>query len=898
MSQILDAVRAGRTSLLPLLVKRLTVPERRAMLAELTTLRREIRDWDWTQRRAHGSTGSALLVAGAGCHTGAAAAAAWIGARDLNDGLLVRGGTVLPHLLAVLGDREPAWLGDVAHRLAGRAATVEANYPLIRELITLADCPAPTTDGFVHAWADSMVSGGFPRSARRPLSVALREDPRVRELVPLLFQTAEPAATLSWYADPQAPDHWPSELTALAAEGIVERRVLVDGCVSRLLRGGRPGALKFYQVLLQRLDLTPAELREHTADWIAMTADAPSAPAGHAQQVLAGLSEAGELAAEPLAQMSAGALFRPEKKLVRAQLVLLGKALGRDPETRHVLLPAVAGAFGHADTAIQERALKLVAKHLRPGDDELRMELVFQADLLGPVHRKEAAALLGADTESGAAFGDEPPYEEILPPAPVRRRLPAEAQTLAETVEMVAALANSRNPTVAEFESTLDGLVRHAHHDRAALAAALRPALADRWWAKGDEQADAGRVQGIELVAAAVLGCVRAYDLRPERVPRSHGFHQDCVHAVLSTVVAARLTEAAYHTVTGPLPFLLATPTWDTGSLEPEELVERLAAYGRLGAGPAPADFAQALLRVRRDPAAAEAARALGTREGERLAAWLTTAGEPPEQLRRVREPDVSRRPRGWDQGWETIRRVVLETRERPVVQGEFPAAFHKLGRPYTGGGGRCYHWNPDGAAYAAVLPEDRETQAAWLLPEMTVCAALDGRGAGAWLSRLAELGGPAGPAVHLVVATALGARHPEDRLAAVDALLVLAARGELDTGLLGRDIAELVRLGTVKPNRLADAARTLAATGAYATTWAALSEALPALLADGAAIPRGAGELLAVAAECVERSGAGGPGPGGLAALASRTGSSQLVTQARRLRQALAAGEPEAVTA
>lgn len=137
-------------------------------------------------------------------------------------------------------------------------------------------------------------------------------------------------------------------------------------------------------------------------------------------------------------------------------------------------------------------------------------------------------------------------------------------------------------------------------------------------------------------------------------------------------------------------------------------------------------------------------------------------------------------------------------------------------------------------------------------------------------------------------MATALGARHAEDRLAAVDALLVLAARGELDTALLGRDLAELLALGTVKPNRLADAARTAAATGAYATTWAVLAGALPAVLADGPA--RGAGELLAVAADCVEHCGAAGPLPEGLAEAAARKGGSQLATQARRLRTALEA--------
>ncbi|MCY0957845.1 hypothetical protein [Streptomyces sp. H27-H5] len=122
-------------------------------------------------------------------------------------------------------------------------------------------------------------------------------------------------------------------------------------------------------------------------------------------------------------------------------------------------------------------------------------------------------------------------------------------------------------------------------------------------------------------------------------------------------------------------------------------------------------------------------------------------------------------------------------------------------------------------------------------------------------------------------MATGLGSRHAEDRPGAVDALLVLAGRGELDAPLIGRDLAELVGLGTVKANRLADSARTAAATGAYATTWTLLAGAIPALLARDAAPPPGTGELPAA------------PDPEGLAVQASRPGSSRLVAQPRRLR-------------
>ncbi|MFF9980973.1 DUF6493 family protein [Streptomyces erythrochromogenes] len=889
MNTLLDAVRTGRRDLVTALITPLTPGERRALLPELTALRREIRSWDWSRRWDAEPTLRALHLAGAACHTGPAAAASWIAARDLRDGRT----RDTAHLAALLAPRDPAWRADVAHRLAARTATVEDDYPLIRALLHGTEAPAPTTDGFVHAWAratttstgtNDTTTGRRPRPRSRPLRVALREDPYTAELVPRLFETATPAPSLTWYDDPRTAGRWPAELAHLATEGTVQRRTLLTGTVGRLLRGGRTGHLAFYTDLLDVLDLTTDERAEHTADWIALAADAPSPTAGRAQQTLTALFEAGRLPADRLAEMSAAVLFRPEKKLVRAQLVLLGKALRRDAEDRHALLPATAAAFGHPDTALQEKALKLVAAHLRPDDDALRADLALDAEQLGPALRRTAATLLGALADP-AAGPDTDGYEETLPAAPARRPLTTAGRSVAETVELVAALAKTNAPTAEETETALDLLVRHAHQDRTVLAAALLPALADRHWAHEDAgRADPAHLTAPELLAAAVLGRLHPADLSPRRPIDGRGFGQHCIHDALQRVTTARAREAALRILTDPLPFLLATPTWDCGTLEPHDLLTRLTAYARQGATPAPADFAQALLRVRRDPQAAAAADALATGEGRRLAAWLTADGEPAPHTRHVSDQDRGQRT-WWRAERPTLRRIVLEIPERPVIQKEFPAVFHPLGRPRTGTP-RCWHWRGQELAHLAVLPQDRETQAVWLLPDLTGCATEEGRGAGEVLSRLAELGGPAGPALHLAVATGLGARHAEDRLAAVDALLVLAARGELDTTLLGRDLAELLRLGTVKPNRLADAARTAAATGAYATTWAFLAGSLPAVLADSAG--RGAGELLAVAADCVEHCGPGGPLPEGLAPAAARKGTSQLATQARRLHTAL----------
>ncbi|MGW7139795.1 DUF7824 domain-containing protein [Streptomyces xanthophaeus] len=866
VQEVLAAVRTGRTARLPGLLRPLDRAQRTVLLAELKVLRAGLRSRGWANWQERDLVNPALVVAGAGCTTGAAAAASWIAARDL------RRWRPLPAavLLDVLSDREPRWLGDLAHRLAARAATAEQDYPLIRMLVGIAGCAMPAGDGCLEGWAASL------SVQHTSLVDALRQDPYTAELVPRLFETAEPVASFSWSGDASGRYHWPTALAAVAAEGLVDRAALLDGCTARLLRGGTAPHLKPYLAILQAMDLTAEEERERAADWIALAADAPAAVAGHAQQVLARLAAAGGLAARLLAEMSLTVLFRPEKKLVRAQLVLLGRELVRDPDAAPDLLPVLGEAFGHTDTDIQERALKLAAVHLVAAPD-VRAELAERAHLLSPLHRARAVEVLGPDA---APVDDDLPYREILPPPPAQVPLAPAPESVEETVELVAAVLNSRTASVEEFERALDGLVRHTRRDRAALAAALRPALAGRWWLDPEQSRYyTTELAGIEGVAAAVLDARPGEPPHPPQ-PALASWRSECHHPAFHVAAHARLAEAARHVTDRPLPFLLAFPTHTNGSLDPHTLVERLATYARLGENPGPADFAQALLRTRREPAAVAAAAALGTPEGDRLAAWLGEAGLPATVTRRT-APAVTRHYDTWPE------HLVLDTGERPAVLRGFPEPFRELGKARTAAG-RCWDGEGDGeSALVCALPQDRETLAAWSLPVVTACALREGRGGTAVLPLLAAAGGPAGPALHLALATGLGARHAEDRLRAVDALLTLAARGELDSVRLGSDIGEQLALGTVKSNRLADSLRTAAATGACTTTWSVLAATLPTLL-TGPADPRGAGELVEMAADCVERSGAAAPYPDGLAAVAARGGRSRLVTQAVRLGKAL----------
>ncbi|MFF7985697.1 DUF6493 family protein [Streptomyces sp. NPDC007901] len=881
MSEVLEAVRAGRTGLTELLLKRMTDAERRKLLPELQNLRKELRATPWTERNDR--VYPALQVAGAMCHSGAAAAATWIAGADMRWRQ-----TPAETLLKALADRDTGWLADVARRLAARPVSADVSFELMAGLVRTSGCEVPVTDAYVVGWVRHIGHSW----GRVPLVDRLRAEPDLAPLVAGLFELTDLSNVRWLFGNGQGS--WQSCLAELTQAGTLDRKAVVDACVARLLRGGGPTDHRVFLPLLVQLALTRDEERERVADWSALARDAASPVAAHAQSVLAALALDDELTARQLAEASEGLLFRAEKKLVRAQLVLLGKVLTRDASAAPELLPAVAQAFGHEDTQVQERALKLVERHAKRLTDgsAAQVEIAGAAEQLSPALRVRAAAALGIAPASAPQA-----YAEVLPPAPEPFRLASAPDSVVELAEEVSALLAS-DGDVAAFERALDGLARHAHRDQDALREALEPVAATRWW-KQPESRDRWQTEeyfgntrygllaardGLELLMATLYGVVGTHTLLAalQRGPAE----RKCPHSEFSRVFDVRLRELAHRIRTDPQPLLLATPTWNTGLLEPGDLVDRLDVYRRLGARVGDADFAQALFRVRREDraaarAAAERAAGLGTREGRRLARWLSAEERVlPTSQRLTEEP-----------------RIPVEPSDIPELQADFPEEFRRLGWPVKVFGTHryCHHSGQENHRHwLATLPERRELVAVRLVHDLSHAALYDQRGMAAALPLLAESGGPAGESTHLCLAYGLGARHAEDRLTAVDALLVLAARGQLDAERLGSDLGQLVRRGAVKPLRLAESARTAAATGANTTIWEMLRHTLPVQLADlataGTTVPasaRGLGELLSVAAECAERSGARGVLPH-LAQAAARRGSSRLVVQARRLREAL----------
>ncbi|MFS8201189.1 DUF6493 family protein [Streptomyces sp. CWNU-52B] len=907
--KLIARVRAGDVPGVVRELRALTPARRKACAAGLKGHREAVARQGLTAQEK-----AALFAAELGCQVTPEATTAWL--------LSYRYFKLDTWTVDVLNLYPVAWRAELVARLDDRATSSDTVYTLTEHLVHDTGCPLPTSQKFVLAWLfnrannrerPTRVLGGAPGA---DLLARLRADVLAPRLLPVVvarpghFVLDRPAWVLeallglaaegavdraelvrNLFADMAAQSPHPVQgaratqagavlealaLTPAEHAGVApERAALVGDHLGRLLDDGTRVETAPSLSFLRALDATPAENAPLAREYVALL-DGSLPVATYAQEVLTGLDEAGLLEPGLRTEACERVLLRPEKKLVRAQLMWLDKAVRRDPSRAARTLADVAIAFEHRDMALQERALAVIGRHLKAADESalpglpelsgLRAELRSAAARLTPGLAARAAELFGAPE----GLATERPYADTLPRVPEPSPVPDPLASPAEVAEEVAAVVADDQDVVA-FERALDGLVRHAHLDRRALAESLKPVMRKEPkgtvdWVQGDLYDVARAVRGDEPRSRVGL---------LHRAVHLSGIRPSGGYSLAGSMLAARLAEAMAVIESGTQPFLLAVPTLSTGALDAAVLLERITALDALGVTPAPVDLAQALLRV--TPSADDqvgrqvigAAEALTSDAGRRLAHWLREGGLAHQDSEPTGWPH-RKPPKPASQGWWT------PVRPGAAIDPAFPPVAAALIGPYEGNNGLA---DPIRPFWVAQLPHHREELMArdYFEPRMSQ------KGWPSVLPRVAESGGPAGYSVHLAAAFGLIWRLDPD--AVVDALLVLAARGQLDTDLLGRQLEALLNHGWPGANRAADTLRTAAETGAYATVWSVLRSALPGLLHDTPV--RGVGELLALAVECVSRCGAKGELPE-VTATAARTGSSRLVKNAGLLRDAL----------
>lgn len=391
--QLESWIRAGDGISVTAVLLDLGEPARRAMAAQVKGLRlmwndpelsdSSLRSYDaHTRRMIHSQRREgALRVAGAACLPRAADIVTWLRSDrfwyqplpetldDLVEVLRMPGRPSLPAIARGLADRM-------------RPAQADLHWPMIERLLAEAGLPAPATEATLRGWMRRVGADRY----RQDLAELLRADPHLESMLPHVFTIPRLGQELD--------EEWTKALAKLAADGVLDRGALLDGCVLRLHTGDQTGPLRRMVVLHRLLAPTADEFAARRGEYTGMLAGPDSTVADLALRGLRLADDAGLLDLDTVAEAAWAVLPRKEKKLVRAQLDWLGAALTRKPDP--LLFEALLTGLSHPAADLAERALKLAGKHLPAfGDSGLEMLTSAAATLQGDVGR-QATALLAA----------------------------------------------------------------------------------------------------------------------------------------------------------------------------------------------------------------------------------------------------------------------------------------------------------------------------------------------------------------------------------------------------------------------------------------------------------------------------------------------------------------------
>ncbi|WP_430782461.1 DUF6493 family protein [Actinoplanes sp. G11-F43] len=837
---------ARQQSLGPLTERLLAMsePERLAFGADVEQGVRATRGEDWWGRGRDPAPAFALAVIA--CMPSAARAAALLTRSGMRDGW----GAVPEHWWArIVAERELTWQTDLGVRLAARLPardTWARDWQFVATMLRHIPEAAPRTEGFVRGWLDRLADAD---SRNRPFADNLRASPFLDVLLPAVFEIdglggALPVGHLGpegW--DPA--DGFAPAVVQLVTEGRLDRAVILAAVRDRLVRGDRPAWLRPFTEMHEGLAPALAELTPATGDYCSLLSGGPGPVAGLAQRALRAIDDAGLLEFGTLMDASVAALQRTEKGLVKAQLTWLDKVARREPGRAGEVMETIAVAFGHPGLDVQERALTLIGKRVAGLDPATVARIADAAGALAGDLPARAAELFGA-VEAPSC----PP--ELVPPVPPAA-MPPPITGAAELAGEIVALLH--HETAVAWERVMAALVTVPD-----LTETLAPLLTRESWI--------GRRSDLYYVIKTIVD-PSEYDSWRKNRGLTGG---------PTGVLVLRLREMAGRITTEPVPLLLATPTRVDGSLDAATLLERLLRAETEGWTPWPVDLEQALLRLPRDTDVDVTRRAaeLTSPAGRRFATWLKDGGMPdPVSSRWVQSGGDGRYRYGGTPPFQRRVVVQLDPVDHHLVLAE---GLFTLVQGATASYHTATLSAPD--VVTAVLPHHREVTAAWALPAVAALADLDQRGTGRVLPLLAESSGPTGPAMTLALAYGLGARGDADRLAAVDAFLILAARPEPFAPALGAEIGDLCADGTLKLTRVLPGLAEAHRVGASAAVWQVLRTALPVLLP---AAPRGLPDLLELATLTAGRTGAHDSLPG-LAEAAARPGGSRVAREARRL--------------
>ncbi|MBR7838390.1 hypothetical protein KDL01_34290 [Actinospica durhamensis] len=498
------------------------------------------------------------------------------------------------------------------------------------------------------------------------------------------------------------------------------------------------------------------------------------------------------------------------------------------------------------------------------------ISVLFQAaQHLDPALRDDAARVFSVPGAQAAPIPASPAPTELPPFQPVP--MPSAIDSLDELITAFTPVLANTAITPLEVELLMASVAVHADRNREALAVALAPLRATY-----PPQTIYGWQQNtfpgaLRCLFDAALG----EDHRQSKITRLTA--DEATNPTMVTVLRINeLTDALL--AQQPVPSLLAAPTEPSGAIDADVLRARIAMYEQRTVSPLKHDLQQALIRV------SDSARDHIRSSSAGLTALPAPMPALDDYLDQAKTYGRNLMPYARPLGMSS------STRPEPMrpVGGEATSPYWVLVPPYDPQDKMAFHrrWNLQCDFWPVLLPQHPELLAAHAIPVLYQQANGEDRSGPTIFPHLAETAGIPGPITHLALAYGLTAERLDNRVAAQDAFLTLAARGILQPAHLGRLAAELWRRDMIRPKRLIASLQQAEQAGAATHVFTATAAAIDVL----ATTPdiRDLPDLLLLAARCAANAVAGVTEIPGLATLATMKKQTRVGQEANRLLEAL----------
>ncbi len=696
---------------------------------------------------------------------------------------------------SVLQDEPPAWLEALAARQIesmSRTWSFADTFTSVRVLERLGVIAPPRDDDYVLA----VVGGLVGRHGSRSRAEVLRADPELLELLPRLFEVEGGGELSLANVDKYSPEEasWKLTFLELVTAGSVSRQEVLGWCLGALQRDFSAYRAGWYSVLYRALEPSVDECSEQQGVLCALVRSDVTATVSMAVGYLRKVSAAGRFDDSRVESLSPALLARTKGPALDA-LRILGEVARRRPEMTASVAAVVTLGLGHTSADVQRAAASLLEQiGAHSAMSPLR-------DQMAPSVQAEFGGATSAPTIGDGGITVEQP----------RRLAAVEA---AELVERTAGLLESAEDPI-ELELVLRGLSQLSDPSRLHPLARRARTVLERGPREGVTR---GWLRGhiARLVLAATSETPPPL---PAPTPRS-------------AFLVARLAgvESVLDGSTAPWE-PVATPSLSNGLVLPEDLVDRL---GR-GADVRVPDLVAAFLRLA--PGDHDAARRAVSRSDEvGDAVRYALGGPPPKTSRlpgrgaRLRQPELwvaaarGRSPR--DDDAFLSGRGLTAAGQGPAVRPVLSAT----GEPYTWKDARGEHasmsWTYQltvdaSTTQADVLqptlalsvshkgfpPDDLEDWVGWLalatpldtettLTELVwpVLIAAEGfsvaHDATRVLATLADHPGATGVLTATTLAVGMSAQRVDQRALAVDAVALMAARGQMPSVQLADGMA------------------------------------------------------------------------------------------------------------